>query len=124
MKILEFDLWANEFTALMIEGVFKLAESKVKDMPIMARHSLYNLFLMKFISRFMKLVMSERPRDVTNKQVETEFVIKNVGESKALLQDAIATGFQDAMVTFSGHPMEYYCTIKVVPVVPNKVREC
>lgn len=48
-------------------------------------------------------------------------VMKNVGELKSQIQEAVAQAFQNSMSAFSGNYVEYYCQIKPAPNPPNNL---
>ncbi len=72
-------------------------------------------FLKNFIGGTALTVLSRELDQDEPTEEDVQSTMKEFGGFKSDVQDAIATGFGDAMFQFSGRNMDYYCQITPVP---------
>ena len=64
--------------------------------------------------------LADLPDKVKGKKKQYEWAADNYAFTKEILQNSIAAGFKNAMLTYSGVESDYYCQIKMVPEATNK----
>lgn len=64
--------------------------------------------------------MADIPVTIDSKEEQYEWAADSYALTKDLLQNSIAAGFKNAMLTYSGVESDYYCLIKMVPEAVNK----
>lgn len=114
------DYWAEIMAKHILSEMFKVFDAQEQEHgPDMAQLICLKV-LTKYVGAIAYNTMQDRPDDtMTNKELGT-YVIENFAAMKTRVQEAIATGFQDAMYTHAGKTVDYYCQVTAVGDPINK----
>lgn len=97
-----------------------LDEHKSEVRSLAEMQALCSQFMMHFVGAVVYQALRDRPPSIKSESDMLNYNYKSFAGIKFKIQDAVANGVQDAMTAYSGHPMEYFCDIKVVPEVKVK----
>lgn len=70
-------------------------------------------------SSIHRALISKPPGEIT-KQEAYDYVSGNFKQMKVSIQEAVAVGFEVAMMEYTKQPVEYYCQVKTVPNQMNQ----
>lgn len=118
-----FESWSEEFAKTMSMETFRLIDASANGLPDILFHTLMNSYISNLIKIFMLSVLKERPSGSYSKKEAYEFAIKNFSFVKSQFQDAVASGFQEAMLQYTNKQCEYYCVVKTVSGHPS-IKTC
>lgn len=121
--LISLEDWRCKLSKEITEEILKIVDREQDSLGREFALSLISTFMATFISAVVYQALSEEVKNSKNevdKKKTYDKVYKNLSDMKEGMQDAIAAGFQGAMSTFSGKPIEYYCQIKTIPEPMNK----
>lgn len=96
---------------ILVNSTLKILESrKSENFPDIDYYYL-SLFIKKLVDR----VLHDKTKTKDSKVNQIAYAQKQFFMMKLSTQEAISIAFQASMEQFSKVPMEYYCTIKLVP---------
>lgn len=112
----------DQATDEMVHKVFEdlQALASPKD-PDLVRHSA-GVFLAKFLGLLVLVTLEETPEDDMSNEEAYNFATENFASIKAVVQDATAAAFSEALGQYSGIDTDYYCTIAPIPEPSNDWR--
>lgn len=114
------DDFVDLFAKQAASQLFALFDKHQKDKGYEFVVKLSNSFLQRYIFVIVLNTLSALPSEPSDdKQVE-EHIYKNYYKLKALMQDSIANGFQNAISTFERRNIEFYCHLVPVTEPANK----
>lgn len=119
IKMLTQEEKVTTYASMLAAETVKLIDSTTSDENL--RHRIKAAYIEKFVRLLVFNAVTDRPKHITKREEMLDHNINGFRELKGRVQEAVAGGFQGAMVEYSGRSVEYYCTVAVVPDPVNKV---
>ncbi len=102
---------ARNLAASVLRGVI----DTTKEWNPGAGDRVTSMFLASFLQLLVQKALQEIPDNVFTPDELFHFSKLGLAETKVLVQNSIAAGFQKATSNFTGQDVEYYCQVRVVP---------
>lgn len=115
----EEENYVTEYAARMVQEVMKFFTIAEKNRSKEVSHELSINFIASIIGAKVFLTLKEAAQSDS----KIGSALNKFAELKIDIQNAVAAGFQGGMQEFSGQNLEYYCQVKLVPGIKNKM-EC
>lgn len=120
-KLLSVDECVGLVTKHVVNEVIRIIEDQKDLIGDTATHSVYLSVLSTFIGEMLtKTLKKKYVKEKMSREEISEDVLKNFGNLKISIQEAVASGFSGAMKVFTGKTCEYYCKISLIPEPINK----
>lgn len=107
----------------MTRGVFTFLENQRQENGEVFRQALAAEFMKNYVGAIVFEALKSTPGvsgETPSQQEVLDHVLNQFSLSKQEVQEAISTAFQQAMSTFAGRTIEYYCVIQPVPEMKSK----
>ncbi len=115
------DQWQTELVTALTKEVYNLIQREEQihgqEFADMVRLS----FLASFVSTVVYQVLTTPVTIKASEKKKIEIVNVRYQDIKEAVQNAVASGFQGAMQTFSGTTQPYFCQISPEPEAANKL---
>lgn len=119
MSITTLKALSEELAQTLTVENFRIIDGKMRAYASKESRFVAATFIARFVGAMVYRTLTEDQALNKTKAEHEAFVMKNVADLKNQVQNAVAAAFQNAMSAFSGQPVEYYCTIKIVPEPPT-----
>lgn len=112
--------WGDELAKILALESFKLINAQEKIYGPAFVETVQMSLIASFVCALVITSLNEQNPGVSNAQME-KIVESKFLNTKGLIANAVAAGFQGAMQTFTGRPCEYYCNVGAAsePVTPQ-----
>lgn len=118
----DFNKWAESYCTGLAVNTFKTIDKESNGLGNDAVMFMSTMFLARFVGGLIYRALNEKKSLNLVGETQEDFTLRNINNLKNQVQEAVASGFQNAMSAFSGQPLEYYCQIKPVPdMISEKV---
>lgn len=118
-QTMTLEQWSSHFSGSLAVETAKLFEFRHKSSKV--SQALLHDYVARFVEISVLDCLNYRPAKEMTKKQEYEYVKKNFTAIKVVLQDAVGQGFQNAVSSFVGYPVDYFCRINEVPKPVNEV---
>lgn len=115
-----FPSWVDNVTDVSVHKVFELFKGKDKTLSQGAIRHVSGVFLSKFIGLLVLRALEEELPGNASDAEAYENAMTNLAEAKAIVQGAVSVGFTEAMSTFAGQQVDYYCQVATIPEPENR----
>jgi len=120
-KKLNNEDWVDDISSLLAKESIELLLTQGENRG----EGLGELLIINFIAKFVGMTVlttlkSEPVEKKASNKDKCKFVMENYAGLKSEMQEAIAAGFAGAFESFTGKPVDYYCTIQPVPEPTSK----
>jgi len=109
----------NMLAKLMAKESLALLTDKYGELDPLAT----GVFLSEVIQAFLTKILNEAANQSDSAEEAYNMTADAFVKAKNIVEVQVAFAFYKAVHKFSGHPVDYYCQVKVVPEPLNKV-EC
>lgn len=113
--------WLMKLTHHLCKENFKIIDAQTVAKGQDAADMLVVNFLAQFIGNILHRRLNERPNNLHDKEELIQYTQNNFADMKLKLQNAVASGFENAMMNYTGKPVEYYCHVTPVGPAVNKL---
>lgn len=113
----DLDKWKDEFSQHLIEVIFKSLLAEEKERGVSFSQEIAVTFLARFVGGIIYNALETKPhgfKDLTGTE-QFDYTSTQYAELKRQVENAVASGFQGAMTTYSKMPIDFYCQVKAVP---------
>ncbi len=117
----DINQWLDDFSTLMSDHAINLAQAQAyKKGGLETYQALVCAMVAKMVGTCAVHSLLDRPTEIKSKKDMREYTEGVFNGYKAGMSEAVASGFAAAMTNYVNKPVEYYCTIKIVPEPINK----
>ena len=110
------EFFSKQAASKLFELFDQHQQDKGYDFVVRLTHS----FLQRYIYVITLNTLGAVPSNPSSDREVEEFVNKNFARLKVGMQEAVAVGFQNAVSTYEGREVEYYCQLTSVTQPVNK----
>jgi hypothetical protein len=112
-KIIDLQ-WVENFTDNVAQESIKLLKAYGSSKANKHKVDLLKQFLVSYVKLIVYHAVAKLPDTILSEKDSFKFARENYKSIKIDIQDAVADGFQQAIVPFANADVDYYCNISTV----------